>query len=66
MPRRTLTLVGELIRNVDELGDDDLEELLSVLEIGMVEALAESQKRKDKPPPEKRPELRLLVSEAED
>ncbi len=65
LPRKALTLVGEVIRELNKFGDDHLEEFLSLMEIGMVEAIAEIQARQ-KFENAVKAELRLVVSNPED
>lgn len=63
LPGSKLTLVGELIRDIKKLGDEHLEELLYLFEIGKIEVLEEIRQREDAP---RRADLRLILSEKED
>lgn len=65
MPRETLTLVRKLIRELGGLSDGDLEDFLTLVEIGQVEAIGEMQRRQAERE-RVRVILRLIVNNLDD
>lgn len=65
MPRETLTLVRKLISELSSLSDSELDELIDVVELATVEAMAEVERRQLERETVKKT-LRLIVNEMDD